>query len=150
MYGCVFIALSATQFFGISHNSQPAKDGAPKVRQLAAEADLSGYYTCKGQEAGGKNYSGVCVLTKKSDVYLVQWIIGTTSYSGVALRQGDNLAASWAIVTEKGVIRGVNLYRIEGTSAGPRLTGRWTSLPGPGVQQPETLAFLKKLDPEDD
>ena len=59
------------------------------------------------------------MLTKKSDVYLVQWIIGTTSYSGVALRQGDNLAASWAIVTEKGVIRGVNLYRIEGTSAGP-------------------------------
>ena len=110
--------------------------------------DLSGYYTCKGQEVGGKSYSGIAVLIKKSDVYLIQWMVGGGStFSGLAIRQGNTLAASWAIPGDRGVIRGVNLYRIE---TGPRLTGRWSTLPGPGVMQSETLTFLKKLDTEDE
>lgn len=114
--------------------------------------DLSGYYTCKGEEAGGKKYSGIVVLTKKGDVYVINWVVGGGStFSGIGIRQGEQLAASWAIPNEKGqIVRGVNLYRIEGTTDGARLVGRWASLPGPGVQQQETLMFLKKLDPPDE
>jgi hypothetical protein len=71
---------------------------------------------------------------------------GGSTFSGVAIRQGDSVAASWALPAERGLIRGVNLYKIE---PGPRLVGRWASAPGPGVVQSETLTFLKKLDPAD-
>ena len=53
---------------------------------------------------------------------------------------------SWAIPNERGMVRGVNLYRIE---AGPRLVGRWATVPGPGVMQSETLTFLKGLEAEE-
>ena len=126
----------------------PAKtqDGKGKAI-LDDKAEISGYYTCKGQEAGGKTYSGVAVITKKADVYIVQWVIGSGStFSGIGIRQGNTLAVSWAIPNERGMIRGVNLYRIE---SGPRLSGRWATVPGPGVLQSETLTFLKALDEED-
>src|SRR6266567_7933804 len=109
--------------------------------------DISGYYSCKGVEAGGKSYTGVAVIAKKNDVYLVQWMVGGGStFSGVGIRQGDTLSASWALPAERGIIRGVNVYRID---TGPRLVGRWASVPGPGVVQTETLTFLKKLELEE-
>jgi hypothetical protein len=149
MYGSILVALSALQMLS---NSPQAAKAPPTLRPVEPEmADISGYYTCKGQEAGGKNYSGICVLTKKNDVYLIQWVVGGGStFSGIAIRQGNNLSASWSIASDRGLIRGVNLYRIESTANGPRLTGRWASLPGPGIQQTEELKFLKKLETEDD
>jgi hypothetical protein len=154
MYGSIFIVLSALELFGNTANPQLAKDAKnpPNVRQVEPEmADISGYYTCKGKEAGGKNYSGICVLTKKGDVYLISWVVGGgANFTGIAIRQDNNLAASWAIGSDKGIVRGVNLYRIESAANGPRLSGRWASVPGPGIQQEERLTFLKKLDPEED
>ena len=154
MYGSVFLVLSTLELLGTTADPQLAKagKGAPNLRQVQPEmADLSGYYTCKGQEAGGKNYSGIVVLTKKNDVYLISWVVGGGSnFSGIAIRQGNNLAASWSIASERGIVRGVNLYRIEAANGSPRLNGHWASVPGPGVQQQETLTFLKKLDTDDD
>lgn len=152
MYGSVLIVLSSLELFGNTANPQLNQDKdkkGPSTRQVEPDmADLSGYYTCKGQEAGGKAYTGVVVLTKKNEVYLIQWVVGGGSnFSGIAIRQGNTLAASWAIPNQTGaIVRGVNLYRVESTTNGPRLIGRWASLPGPGVQQNETLNFLKKLD----
>src|SRR5436190_13119839 len=120
MYGSVLLALSALELFGNSTNPQLDKGKtSPNLRQVEPEmADISGYYTCKGQEAGGKNYSGMVVLTKKNDVYLIQWVVGGGStFNGIAIRQGTNLAASWSIPGERGIVRGVNLYRIESTSS---------------------------------
>ena len=113
---------------------------------------LSGFCQCKGEELGSKTYSGICMLVKKSDVYLIQWMVtGGSTFTGIAVRQGNTLAASWAIPGDRGVVRGVNLYRIETTgSQGPRLTGRWATMPGPGALQNETLTFLKKLDVEEE
>ena len=131
------------------NTGSPPGPGKADAKQSAAQdvGDVSGYYSCKGVEAGGKTYSGIAVISKKGDVYLVHWMIGGGStFSGVAIRQGDNFAASWAITAERGLIRGVNLYHIE---PGPRLVGRWASAPGPGIVQSETLTFLKKLDPPD-
>jgi len=147
----LLVATLPTTVSGLAEPGKPdPKKGSPGIRQVEPElpADLSGYYTCKGQEAGGKNYSGVCVLTKKADVYLISWVVGGgSSFSGIAIRQGNQFAASWSIATERGTVKGVNLYRIESTDKGPRLVGRWSSVPGPGVQQTETLVFLKAMDP---
>lgn len=110
--------------------------------------DITGYYICEGNEGPGKKYKGVAVITKKNDVYLIQWIIGPgANFYGVAIRQDNTLAASWAIPSEKGtVMRGVNLYRIE---EGPRLIGRWAALPSDGSVRSETLTFLKKIEDDD-
>jgi hypothetical protein len=152
MYGSLFVVLSTLELFGSTANPQNPKGAFPNLRQSEPDvADISGFYTCKGQEAGGKNYSGIVVLTKKNDVYLIQWVVGGGStFSGIAIRQGGNLAASWSIPGERGIVRGVNLYRIESASGGPRLVGRWASVPGPGIQQNEELRFLKKLDAEEE
>jgi hypothetical protein len=121
-----------------------------KFEKLAADpdtADISGYYTCKGQEAGGKPYAGIAVITRKNDVYLVQWVIGAGStFTGIGIRQGNTLAASWTLPPDKNgvAIRGINMYKIEPG----KLIGKWTTLPGPGVQQTETLTFLKSLEAE--
>ena len=152
MVGSILFVLSTLELFGASANPQLAKEAPPNLRQTVPEmADISGYYTCKGQEAGGKNYTGIVVLTKKADVYLISWVVGGGSnFSGIAIRQGTNLAASWSIPSERGIVRGVNLYRVESGTGGPRLVGRWASVPGPGVQQTETLTFLKKLEVEEE
>jgi hypothetical protein len=127
----------------------------PDVGKAAAKADtfkdrevgdISGYYACNGKEGGGKNYSGVAVITRKNDAYLVQWVIGAGgAFFGIGIRDGDTLACSWAIPGDKGVVRGVNLYRIE---PGPRLVGRWSAFPGDGSIRTETLTFLKRLGDE--
>src|ERR1022692_4342670 len=86
--------------------AQPERKVEPEI------VDLSGYYTCNGVEAGGKKKAGVCVVTKAKDVYVISWLMsGGSTFSGIAIRQGDALAASWSITTERGTIRGVNLYR---------------------------------------
>jgi len=143
----VFLALT----LGLGGPADTEKDAPRKGPGLEVRpdvGDLSGYYTCKGLEAGGKSYSGVALLLKKNDIYLIQWVIGGGStFSGIAIRQGETLACSWAIPNDRGgVVRGVNLYKIE---PGPRLTGRWASFPGPGVLQSETLTFLRKVETEE-
>jgi hypothetical protein len=136
-----------TTLSAFSADGTGTKADLKKSVPSAEVGDISGYYSCKGVEAGGKKYSGVAVIVKKSDVYVIQWMVGGGStFSGVAIRQGDTFAASWALASDRGIIRGINLYRIE---SGPRLVGRWASAPGPGVVQNETLTFLKKLDLED-
>lgn len=133
-------------------NVAPTRPGSPtaKAGKVSLEqevGDISGYYTCKGVESGGKSYSGIAVITKKNDVYIMQWVVGSAStFTGLGIRQGATFSASWAIAGERGLVRGVNMYRIE---PGPRLVGRWATLPGTGTLQSETLVFLKGLEESD-
>lgn len=124
-----------------------AKAGDKATLNVEKEVgDLSGYYSCSGSEGIGKSYKGVATITKKGDIYVVQWMVGTGSaFYGVGIQQGNNLACSWAIPGDKGIVRGVNLYRIE---PGPRLVGRWAAIPGDGSMRSETLTFLKKMEDE--
>lgn len=131
-------------------SNSPRIDG-PKAKQphLAKEAkkhvgDITGYYSCEGEDSNGKRYKGVAMIVKKNDIYVVSWTVGIGSnFVGIGIRKGENLAISWALTSKKGVIRGVNLYKIE---PGPRLTGSWATLPGDGFLQHETLTFLKRMD----
>lgn len=147
MVSQLLLLTSLAAFTVDSAGTPSTKADVQKAVQSSEVGDISGYYSCKGVEAGGKKYTGIAVILKKSDVYIVQWMVGGGStFTGVAIRQGDTLAASWALPADRGIIRGVNVYRIE---SGPRLIGRWSSAPGPGVLQTETLTFLKKLDLEE-
>lgn len=121
----------------------PPKRAALEAKPQAG--DLSGYYLCKGVEVGGKRYSGIAAIARKGDIYIVTWSIGAGStFTGLGIRQGETLAVSWAM-PGPGVLRGANVYRIEPQ----RLTGRWSTLPGPGVLQTETLTFLRELDADE-
>lgn len=141
---CILTACAAspTEPSGVA----PKKGGSSSATPLVG--DLSGYYVCKGQEVNGKTYTGVAMLIKKNEVYLIQWMVGGGStFSGLAIRQGDTLAASWTMPSDRGgVVRGINMYRID---PGPRLVGRWSAVPGPGIMQSETLTFLRRLELDD-
>lgn len=142
----ILLTLAATGLFN------PADKGAPtKTDKTALEAeigDLSGYYICKGKEVGGKTYSGVASIVKKNDIYIIQWMVtGGSTFTGVAIRQGNTFSASWMLPSERGTIRGINVYKVE---SGPRLVGRWATLPGPGFLQTETLTFLKVMEEDED
>lgn len=121
-----------------------AQDNRLKLEPQAG--DLAGYYTCKGVEQHGpavKEYAGIVAIERKGEVYLVQWLAGGSALAGIGIRQGEYFAVSWAQSGPMGSMKGVNLYRVE---KGPRLVGRWASLPGPGTLQSETLTFLKEID----
>ena len=126
------------------------KKGATLPPLEVEVGDITGYYTCKGMEVGGKTYSGVVAIIRKGDVYIVQWMVGSGStFMGIGIRQGNILATSWSIPGERGIVKGVNMYRIELASGNPRLVGRWASMPGNGALQSETLTFLKHIDKEE-
>lgn len=116
--------------------------------KLAPIMDVEGMYSCKGVDAGNKGYSGVAIITKKGDIYIVNWmIIGSGgNFTGIGIRRGDDFVVGWALPVQSGIVRGVNIYKIE---EGPRLVGRWASIPGPAVVQSETLTFLKPLEEEE-
>ena len=140
------LALLALSQSGRSQTDNPKATSAAKETKAAEESDIDGYYVCKGID-NLKSYTGIAVITKKDEVYVVQWMVGMgAGFFGVGIRQGDTLAVSWAIPGDvKGVVRGINVYHIE---KGPRLTGEWATLPGRGTVNRETLTFLKRTDSE--
>jgi hypothetical protein len=147
----LLVVLAALALLALSQSGRSQTDAskaaAPaKETKEAEETDIDGYYVCKGID-NLKGYTGVAVITKKDEVYVVQWMVGTGGgFFGVGIRQGNTLAVSWAIPGDvKGVVRGINMYHIE---KGPRLVGEWATLPGRGTVNRETLTFLKRLDSE--
>lgn len=109
--------------------------------------DISGYYICKGSEASGKNYTGIAVIVRRGDVYVVTWVINASAFTGIGVCHGDNFAVSWALQSDKGLIKGVNSYKIE---RGPYLSGVWSTFPGQGARNKEVLVFLKSMEAEKD
>ncbi|MFO0925993.1 MAG: hypothetical protein U0736_03015 [Gemmataceae bacterium] len=57
---------------------------------------------------------------------------GGVAYLGMGIRQGDTLSVAWA---NRGTV-GLSVYQIE---KGPKLTGVYTELGGPGIVATETL-----------
>ena len=62
------------------------------------------------------------------------------------MRQGNTLSVGWALPTDKGVVMGVNVYKVV---PGKALQGRWAAIPGNGQLQNETMAFLKAMDEDE-
>jgi hypothetical protein len=96
------------------------------------EADLTGTYTCDGDNGSGPRYKGTVDITKEGDAYNLTWTIGRETHRGVALREGNTLSSCW--VTEG--VGGVVVYRIQ---KGPKLVGRWTQFGAGGKVLDEVL-----------
>lgn len=136
------LIIGSAPFLAPSSDRKPEPKPAPVIAKDVG--DLSGIYYARGQQADGKTYTGVVILERKGDVYAAQWNTGGTTSLGVGVRQGESVSFGWALPGEKGVMRGVTVYKIQGK----KLNGRWTSMPGPGVVMNETLEWLRAL--EDD
>src|SRR4051812_1717985 len=63
---------------------------------FAADDEVVGKYNVAGRWAGGKEYSGTVLVTKRGDSYEVQWIIGDDKPKGVGILDGDVLAVNFA------------------------------------------------------
>jgi hypothetical protein len=121
--------------------AEPEALPKPKLK-VEVEADLSGYWECKGIDGDSKEYSGVVSIRKLSNVYVVSWLIGLTNFVGVGVKDGDTFNVGWALQGKGGdVQRGVNAYKL----ADGKLVGKWATLPGNGQVYAETLTFIKKL-----
>ena len=147
----LFLLLAMGLVCSVAASPDPSLSKQKKLERIPADkevADLSGYYVCKGKD-GEKTYSGIVVLTKQKEVYLIHWsLTGGSTFMGIAIRKGNTLAASWSMPDSKaGIMRGINMYEIQ---AGPYLAGQWSTLPGNGTQQTENLKFLKRLEEDDD
>jgi hypothetical protein len=146
MLGTMLVAL--TSLIGVDSPPDPLPPRKTEAKLASKDVgDITGYYTCRGQDGKGGGYTGVAVISKQREVYVVQWTIGVaSSFIGLGIREGNRLAVSWAMPGDKlGVVRGINLYRIE---PGPRLVGQWATLPGNGTINTETLNLLKRLGEE--
>jgi hypothetical protein len=146
MFGTTLLAFTALVGVDVRPDQPPV--GKTEAKLAAKDVgDITGYYTCRGVDGKGGSYTGIAVISKLKEVYVVQWTIGVGSaFIGLGIRQGETLAVSWAMPGDKaGVVRGINLYRIE---PGPRLSGQWATLPGNGMINTETLSLLKRLGQE--
>lgn len=123
--------------------SPPPEAPAPDAKRVEL-ADLSGYYSCTGEDAAGKPYSGVCSILRRGDVYVVTWTVGSgQGFGGIGLRTGNSFSVGWALPSgESGLlIRGINTYTIH--PATRRLAGRWGTVPGKTSTGTESLEWLK-------
>lgn len=122
-------------FLGIPADEKPAK---PPIKDISPEVTkLDGIYFCKGKDLNGKEYFGAVTIEQAKDVYVFHWLTGAPT-TGIGQRIGDNMVVGWA--GEGGKVIGSTVYNIQ---HGPKLVGRWVSIPGNGRPNFETLEFLK-------
>src|SRR5262245_39294427 len=120
--------------------------GVIPVTAAPAPADkpvnIVGVYACEGDNADGGTYKGKTEITKKGDTYSVQWTIGESeTYEGVGIRNGNILSVTW----KSGNASGIVVYTIEKGDKGPKLSGKWSPLPGDGKLMSETLTYEKAV-----
>lgn len=88
----------------------------------SSNSDLAGTYSVKGSSLDGKDYNGELVVTKRDDVYQMSWNVGGSKYDGVAVQNGNAVAASYTTGTDgKGC--GAVIYKIN--EADNSLEGKW-------------------------
>lgn len=111
-------------------------------RAKAQELGIVGDYQAEGTLPNDRRYSARLTVRRKGEVYLLSWSAPGegTSYSGVGLRDGNTLAASW-ILHGPTPLTGVMLYKI---SEGPRLEAEWALHPTDGKIYKEVCKPLKK------
>ena len=115
------------------------------VAASASDSDLAGEYESKGTSPGGGTYTAEATITKRSDVYDVEWIVSNgEKYSGIGILVDGKLAVGYRrqspddpTFREDGVI----VYRIDNSGDALKLEGtfaqRWFS-------SPETETLTKK------
>lgn len=142
----------ATFFLALSTALLPAGEQLKLAPQ--PEVDLSGFYECFGKDISGVKYSGVCHVVRKAQIHVVTWLTGGNATSGVGIvtHIGDKsvFSVSWAMNKEGQVVRGVNAYVVSRKDGHLHMIGRWSTIPGNGQQNHETLKWLKESGKDDE
>lgn len=100
--------------------------------QVAGAQDLAGRYLVDGTNLDGSRYAGEAVISLSSDVTCdIVWTTGTTSSSGICMRDGNAFAAAYELDGAVGLI--IYMIQPDGT-----LVGRWT-IPGLNAVGTEVL-----------
>lgn len=101
------------------------------------EPDLSGVYELQGHDGDGKPYSGLAILKKKNDGYLVQWTtqVGGNTV-GLGTLDGDKFICAWV----RDPVIGQTVYTV--SKDRKTFDGRWQSI-GVHKWHSETLRFWK-------
>ena len=82
---------------------------------------MAGTYAVSGTGADGKTYQGEMVVTKRDAVYQMSWKIGAESYDGIAVQNGNTMAAAYTTGTD-GRGCGAIVYKINADNS---LDGKW-------------------------
>jgi hypothetical protein len=104
-----------------SSSSSPSNS---PMNSSSSSSDLAGTYAVSGAGADGKNYQGEVVLTKRDAVYQMSWEVGAENYDGVAVQNGNKLAAAYTTGTNgKGC--GAVVYKINADNSLDGTWGEW-------------------------
>jgi hypothetical protein len=101
----------------------------------ADEVDITGTYKVDGTT------KDQCFITKKGDVYQLEWKYSTGVWMGVGIRDGDILSVGWD--RPQGGNLGVSVFKIEKGDKGPKLTSKWAAYQDNKLST-EVLLFEKK------
>jgi hypothetical protein len=100
----------------VTNNSTPSS-----TISNATSGDLAGTYTVSGTGADGKTYQGEVLVTKRDEVYQMSWKLGAESYDGIAVQNGNTIAAAYTTGTNgKGC--GAVVYKINADNS---IDGKW-------------------------
>ena len=105
-----------------STNSSPASSSAGT--SAATSGDMAGTYSVNGTGIDGKTYQGEMDVTKRDAVYQLSWTIGSESYDGIALKNGNTVSAAYTTGTNgKGC--GAVIYKINPDGSLDGTWGEW-------------------------
>lgn len=112
-----------------------------KPKPPADEAvEISGKYRSEVVDPEGKSLVTEAVIERRGDAYLVTYTKGgQLMFVGTAMRKGDQLSMCWVSNGQTGV----SVYKIE---KGPKLTGEFTTLAGPGILGKEIMTPYRRID----
>jgi len=105
-----------------------------RVKAVDEKLEICGKYKSVSDGPDGKKQTMLAEIQKRGDAYLVRWLTedANLAYIGTGIRHGDTLSVAWV---NRGSL-GLSVYKIE---KGPKLTGVYTDVGGPGLLPRETL-----------
>src|SRR5262245_26851471 len=104
-----------------------------RAKVLDESIDIVRKYKSESSAGDGKQQMMGAEIENQGDAYLVRWTVpGGVAYIGSGIRQGSTLSVAWV---NRGSI-GLSVYQIE---KGPKLTGLYTEVGGPGLVAHEVL-----------
>jgi hypothetical protein len=108
--------LAALLVLALAAAPSSAQEKAPK---------LEGTYDAVGKNPDGKEYKGTVTISKKGDVYKLEWKVGEGTHQGVGFMENGRLCCSWATeAAGGGIATGAVVYKIDKG----KLVGKWTQL----------------------
>jgi len=103
---------SAKKKTGDDDKDKPAKKDPPKDGKKD-NLNIVGSYGLKGAGPDGTNYTGSATITKiGGEMYQGVWKIGSSTYKGIAFRDGDVLSCGWSSKAEGAHALGVVAYLV--------------------------------------